>query len=156
MNPRIIQAKEKKLIGSNIKMSLQGNKTFQLWSMFAPRIKEIQNKIGTDKFSLQIYEATHFKKFNISNEFIKWAAVEVEEFVNIPTGMESFILPGGLYSVFDYKGASNDGSIYRYIYSQWIPKSEYQLDDRPHFEVLGEKYINNDPSSEEEIWIPIK
>jgi AraC family transcriptional regulator len=29
------------------------------------------------------------------------------------------------------------------------------LDDRPHFEVLGEKYKNNDPTSEKEIWIPI-
>jgi hypothetical protein len=26
----------------------------------------------------------------------------------------------------------------------------------PHFEVLGDKYKNNDPSSEEEVWIPIK
>lgn len=27
---------------------------------------------------------------------------------------------------------------------------------QPHFEVLGEKYKDNDPTSEEEIWIPIK
>lgn len=25
-----------------------------------------------------------------------------------------------------------------------------------HFEILGEKYKNNDPLSEEDIWIPIK
>jgi AraC family transcriptional regulator len=37
-----------------------------------------------------------------------------------------------------------------------LPNSAYALDDRAHFEVLGEKYKNNDPSSEEEIWIPIK
>jgi len=30
------------------------------------------------------------------------------------------------------------------------------LDNRPHFEVLGEKYKNGDPESEEEIWIPVK
>jgi hypothetical protein len=30
------------------------------------------------------------------------------------------------------------------------------LDDRPHFEVLGSKYRNNDPESEEETWIPTK
>ena len=40
------------------------------------------------------------------------------------------------------------------INGTWIAKSDYNLDDRPHFEVLGEKYINAD--SEEEIWIPIK
>ncbi|MDP5096829.1 MAG: GyrI-like domain-containing protein [Flavobacterium sp.] len=37
-----------------------------------------------------------------------------------------------------------------------MPNSEYQLDNRPHFEILGAKYKNNAPDSEEEIWIPIK
>ena len=70
--------------------------------------------------------------------------------------MEKFILPGGLYAVFDYKGSSDASYIYQYIYGIWIPNSEYVLDARPHFEVLGEKYKNNDPTSEEEIWIPVK
>jgi AraC family transcriptional regulator len=35
-----------------------------------------------------------------------------------------------------------------------LPGSEYFLDNRPHFEVLGDKYKNNDPTSEEEIWKP--
>jgi len=26
----------------------------------------------------------------------------------------------------------------------------------PRIEILGEKYRNNDPDSEEEIWIPVK
>jgi predicted transcriptional regulator YdeE len=34
--------------------------------------------------------------------------------------------------------------------------TEKKIDNRPHFEVLGDKYKNNDPSSEEEIWIPIR
>jgi AraC family transcriptional regulator len=37
-----------------------------------------------------------------------------------------------------------------------LPKSEYELDYRPHFEILGEKYKNNDQLSEEDIFIPIK
>ena len=36
------------------------------------------------------------------------------------------------------------------------PNSDYKPDDRPHFELLGAKYKNDDPDSEEEIWIPIK
>jgi AraC family transcriptional regulator len=40
--------------------------------------------------------------------------------------------------------------------TEWLPNSAYALDDRPHFEALGEQYKNNDPNSEEEIWIPIK
>lgn len=48
-------------------------------------------------------------------------------------------------------------SLAEYIYGSWLPNStEYARDNRPHFEILGEKYKNNDPESEEEIWIPVK
>jgi AraC family transcriptional regulator len=70
--------------------------------------------------------------------------------------MEMFILQGGLYAVFDYKGLNTDNSIFQYILGIWLPVSDYVLDNRPHFEVLCDKYKNNDPISEEEIWIPIK
>ncbi|MGZ3924881.1 MAG: GyrI-like domain-containing protein, partial [Flavisolibacter sp.] len=73
-----------------------------------------------------------------------------------PEGMESFVLEGGLYSVFDYQGLNTDNKIFIYIFKDWLPYSEYELDDRPQFEVLGEKYKNNDPDSQEEIWIPVK
>lgn len=156
MNPRIEKLKEKKLIGLNIKMSLIDNKTGQLWGQFAPRIKEIQNKTTEDKISMQIYPPLYYKQFRPNNEFEKWATVEVKDFKKIPNGMKSFILKGGLYAVFDYKGSSSDNSIFRSIFSEWLPNSEYLVDNRPHFEVLGSKYKNNDPNSEEEIWIPIK
>ena len=44
---------------------------------------------------------------------------------------------------------------YQYIFETWLTSSEYALDHRPYFEILGEKYKNDDPSSEEEIWIAI-
>ncbi|MBK8342237.1 MAG: GyrI-like domain-containing protein [Bacteroidetes bacterium] len=66
------------------------------------------------------------------------------------------IIPAGKYAVFYYKGLNTDHSIFNYIFQDWIPQSGYQLDDRPHFDVLDERYKNNDPESEEEIWIPIK
>lgn len=137
-------------------MSLVHNKTGQLWGQFAPRIKEIQNSVTTDKISMQVYPPRYYEQFNPNNEFVKWAAVEVTNFESIPEGMQSFILPEGLYAVFDYKGSSTDTSIFQYIFSEWLPNSEYTVDDRPHFEVLGAKYKNNDPNSEEEIWVPVK
>ncbi|MEI6184536.1 MAG: GyrI-like domain-containing protein, partial [Bacteroidota bacterium] len=87
----------------------------------------------------------------------KWEAMEVNNFDTIPNEMETYLLKGGLYAVFDYKGLSTDTTIFKYIYGTWLPNSnDYILDDRPHFEILGDKYKNNDPNSEEEIWIPIK
>ena len=65
-------------------MSLIQNKTGLLWKGFAPKIKEIQNKVSQDKFSMQIYPVDYYKDFNPNNEFEKWATVEVEDFENLP------------------------------------------------------------------------
>jgi AraC family transcriptional regulator len=156
MQARIIHLKEKKLVGHSIKMSLIDNKTAQLWRQFSPRVKEVLNRTSEDRISMQIYSADYYRHFSPRNEFEKWAAVEVDNVNDIPQGMKPFILEGGLYAVFDYKGLSTDHSIFQYIFGTWIPNSPYQIDDRPHFEVLGKKYRNNDPESEEEIWIPIR
>tara|TARA_B100000497_G_C7682467_1_gene413002 strand:+ start:1832 stop:2281 length:450 start_codon:yes stop_codon:yes gene_type:complete len=149
MNPKIERLKEKKLIGHNLKMNLTENKTSQIWGHFAPKIKEIKNRVSEDRISMQIYESSYHHNFNPNNEFEKWATVEVEDFINIPEGMNSFILKEGLYAVFDYKGSSSDHSIFQYIFWKWLPNSFYKIDERPHFEVLGKNYKNNDPNSEE-------
>lgn len=156
MNPRIEKLETKRLIGANLKMSLITNKTGQLWGQFGPRIKEIQNRVSEVKLSMQIYPPFYYDQFNPSREFEKWAAVEVKDFETVPSGLKSFTLEEGLYAVFDHKGSSSDHSIFEYIFSKWLPASKYVVDDRPHFEVLGLNYKNNDPESEEEIWIPIK
>ncbi|MEI6822727.1 MAG: GyrI-like domain-containing protein [Bacteroidota bacterium] len=156
MKPRIETLIKKILIGKRIAMTFSENKTFDLWHGFMPRRKEIKNNIGTDLYSIKVYEPSYFTSFNPAKEFDNWAAVEVKDFDIVPEEMETIILKEGLYAVFNYKGLSTDGSIFQYIYSTWLPNSDYLLDDRPHFEVLGDKYKNNDPNSEEEIWVPIK
>lgn len=160
MVSKIKKLEEKKLIGQSVQMSFSQNKTGQLWGKFAPRIKEIKNKLSLNKISMQVYPSSYYEEFSLNNSknelFEKWATVEVSDFNDIPHGMESFILEEGLYAVFYYKGSSSDSSIFDYIFSKWLPNSNYLIDHRPHFEVLGEKYKNNDINSEEEIWIPIK
>jgi AraC family transcriptional regulator len=137
-------------------MSLANNKVTKLWQSFMPERHRIQDRLTDDLISVAVYPSAHFTNFKPTNEFDKWAAVEVSDFDQVPDDMESFVLSEGLYAVFDYKGLSSDQSIYHYIFSTWLPNSAYDLDHRPHFEVLGAKYKNNDPDSEEEIWIPIK
>lgn len=156
MNSRLETSKERKLIGQRLTMSFADYKVKELWQAFNPRRKEISNKVTNEMISIVVYKSTHFSDFKLSNEFERWAAGEVSDFENVPSNMETFILPSGLYAVFNYKGLSSDMAIYQYIYGTWVPNSGYDLDDRPHFEVLGDKYKNNDPNSEEEIWIPIK
>lgn len=156
LQPKIRHLEEKKLAGHKLVMSLVDNKTGLLWKNFVPEIAGIENRVGTDRYSMQIYESHYFEKFDPAKTFTKYAAVEVTHFDGLPADIEKFILPQGLYAVWNYKGSSNDSRIFQYIFSTWLPGSDYVLDHRPHFEVLGEKYKNNDPDSEEEIWVPVK
>jgi AraC family transcriptional regulator len=157
MQSRIETMSEKKLIGKRIKMSFSQNKTFELWRSFMPARKEIKNHTGSDLFSIEVYPPLFFTHFSPETEFEKWAAVEVTDFNMVPVSMDTITVPGGLYAVFLYKGPASAGSnIYQYILGTWLPDSVFSLDNRPHFALMGEKYKNEDPSSEEEFWIPIK
>lgn len=155
MQPKIETLTEKKLIGKRMTMSLAANKTGELWRSFMPRRREISNNLTSEMFSVQVY-AQPVDLGNLNQEFEKWAAVEVSDFGAIPEGMEALTLKSGLYAVFHYKGSSTDTRIFQFIFGTWLPHSDYLLDNRPHFEILGDKYRNADPNSEEDIWIPIK
>ena len=89
--------------------------------------------------------------------FTKWAAVEVDDAVHPPEGMDSYRIRPGTYAVFDHTGPASDPSIFEYIFAEWLPGSRsYQLDDREHFELLPPDYDPRDPNAREEIWIPIR
>lgn len=155
---RIELLPEKILIGKSMRMSLAQNRTPVLWRGFMMEKGEIKNQIGSNLYSIQVYDGLqYFETFSPTTEFTKWAATEVRKIDNIPNGFSYITLKSGLYAVFVHKGTSADfPRTFQYIFAQWLPKSGYELDDRPHFELLGERYRNNDPSSEEEVWIPIR
>ncbi|GET24931.1 GyrI-like domain-containing protein [Prolixibacter sp. NT017] len=154
---RIKEIPVKKLVGKRMTMSFAENQTGELWKSFMPRRREITNNVNQDLISMQVYPAGFFRNFNPTTPFEKWAAVEVNEFNSVPEGMETYVLPEGLYVVFIYHGKASDAApFFQHILGEWLPQSDYQLDDRPHFEILGEKYKNDSPYSEEEIWIPVK
>jgi len=157
MVPRTETLAAKKLVGKHMTMTFSNDKTFELWRSFMPLRKEIHNAVNKDLFSLQIYPPGFFESVNPTVTFEKWAAVEVADFNSVPEDLMTLNLPGGLYAVFLYKGLSTAAAgTFQFIFGTWIPNSIYLLDDRPHFEILGEKYKNGNPDSQEEIWIPIK
>ena len=158
MIPVVRNLTAKKLIGQRIHTSFSENRTPELWRNFMPRRKEILDAVNTDLISMQVYrDLPDFSIFNPALVFDKWAAVEVNSFDHVPAGMDTFTIPGGLYAVFLHKGGpARANESFGYIFGSWLPASDFEADHRPHFEILGEKYKNNHPDSEEEIWIPIK
>ena len=155
LNPTIKTFPTTKFIGKNLSFTYADYRAFELWSSFMPRHKEIRNAIGTDLFNVQINPENF--DFQPNTPFVKWAAVEVSGLEEIPNDMEALEIQEGLYAVFNYKGDQQGAAtFFNSIYTEWLPNSDYELDNRPQFEILGEKYKNNDPNSEEEIWIPVK
>ncbi len=158
MNPSIKMLPVTKLIGMRVQMNFITNKTQELWQRFMPRKMEIEGILSKELFSVEIYSSlTYFDQFNPGNKFEKWAAVPVASIEEIPTEMEGLVIPAGLYAVFPFKGMPSEApAMYQFILGNWLPESIYELDHRPHFAVMGEKYKNNDRDSEEDLWIPIK
>ncbi|MBK7966979.1 MAG: GyrI-like domain-containing protein [Bacteroidetes bacterium] len=158
LTPRIETISQKLLIGMRRRMSLAKNEIPLLWKSFMPRRNEVQNKKNPFLYSIEVYDdLSYFKHFNPSLEFDKWAAVEVSTEDEIPSDMEIFIIPHGSYAIFLFKGSEQEVfSFYAAIFNEWLPSTNYELDNRPHFACMGEQYKKGDPNSEEEIYIPIK
>jgi AraC family transcriptional regulator len=155
--PTIQTLPQKKLVGKSARMSLVQNTTPILWKSFMQNRKSVKNAIGTDLYSIQVYDdASYFKNFNPQTEFTKFAMTEVTDFDVIPEEMETLTIESGLYAVFIYKGLPQNFSAFaNYIFGEWLPNSNYTLDNRPHFEVLPVNYNPTDENSQEEVWIPI-
>lgn len=157
MEPRIEILDEKTLVGMHLDMRLAQNRTAELWRAFMPRRGEVKNRANPHFISMQVYDKAQGAPFAPATKFEKWAAVEVTRLNDVPEGMESYIMSGGKYAVFIHKGpASSAFKTFQHIFGVWLPESQYELDDREHFEVLPPEYRPDDPNAVEEVWVPIK
>jgi AraC family transcriptional regulator len=157
MNPKIIQISETLVVGVKKRMSLAEDATFLLWSSFMPRRKEITQTVNSSFISMTVYDSNfNINQFTPHTQFDKWACVEISSSESLPNDFETYTIPAGTYAVFVFKGLPQMApQFFQKIFMEWLPKSGYNLADGPHFAVMGEKYKNNDPESEEEIYIPL-
>ena len=159
MEPQILDSNARKLVGMRITTSLSDDKTLALWQGFMPRRHEVKNRKDDGYYSVQVYKGgLNTNSFNDETLFEKWAAIEVADLDVLPEGMESLLLPEGKYAVFLHKGpVSAFRKTATYIYTEWLPKSGFELDTRPHFEFMGARYLGHEhPDSEEEVWVPVR
>ncbi len=128
MEPRIETLPETKLLGKKARMSYARNRTKELWQDFMPKRGAITNTVGTNLYSVEIYDIIgFFKQFDPAGEFEKWAAVQVSDYETVLSEIEKLAIPAGLYVVFNHQGkASKAAQFYQYIYGSWIPNSDYQ------------------------------
>lgn len=159
MNPKLVATEDILIIGMRADMSFQNinEETGKLARQFMPRRHEVKNRVGTHTFSLQNYNHFDFKSLNPSITFEKWVGVEVSDASFFPEGMEVLTIPAGNYLVFDYQGSAHGfPAFWQQLHGDWLPNSEFELDNRPHFEKLPEGYNPMDSNAKEEVWVPVK
>lgn len=156
LEPKIIFNDEFKIIGlSCTTTSTENNEKAiipALWDKFIPRIGEINNFVSSTR-TLGLCEIIE----NSDDNFTYVCCKEVKNFDFIPEGMIAKVVPSSRYAVFTHQGnVENLGETYDYIYGSWLPKSGYEINGVKHdFELYDERF-DNSPSSEMEIYIPIK
>jgi AraC family transcriptional regulator len=154
--PHITTLQSTTIVGKHITTTLAENRTRELWQSFRKREKEVQSRSNDWLYSVQTYDESQ-GQFTPNSPYDHWAGVEVSNPSSIPAKMEHITVPEGLYAVFIHRGTIKTfAQTMQAIYSQWIPQSDYLLDNRPHLQVMKEKYFGPlDPRSEEEVWLPI-
>ena len=159
MKYRLESINDTNIIGMRANMSFQtiNQETGKLARQFMPCRHEIQSRVGTYSFSIQNYDNFNFKTINPTNTFEKWVGVEVSDTSQVPENMEVLTLKAGNYLVFSYKGSAQDfPKFWHHLHAEWLPNSDYEIDNRPHFEKLSEKYSPMNSENEEEVWVPVK
>lgn len=152
MTPRIEHLEERIVVGMKSQMKQQQyQRIVELWKQFMPKHAQIQNRINQEFIALQNYSDFG----NPADNFEIWACVEVANGNVLPEGMQSMQIPEGEYAVFLHKGM-NAGATYQKIMTEWLPTSGYKIANRPHFQVMGAKYKNGSPDSEEDFYIPVE
>ena len=147
------------LIGLSIDLALSDNevKTLSLWQEFMPKRKRVTNCLDNNLWSVQIFDKASLNFCDSNRIFQKWAAIRVTNTNDVPEGLKSYTIEGGLYAVFVHRGtASRFMEKLSYIVNTWLPHSEYLWDNREQFEIMKSDYNPNNPSAVEEVWIPIK
>jgi AraC family transcriptional regulator len=125
------------------------NEIPQLWDQFGPKMGILPHRIDPqscygvcDNFDEE------------ANVFDYVAACEVKAGEEMPEGMVTREIPAQTYAVFTATLPEIQASM-GYIYSTWLPPSEYERGAGPEFELYGEEFSPVDPASKFYIYVPI-
>lgn len=93
--------------------------------------------------------------------FFYMAGVEVDQDTPLPEGMERKMVPKASYAIFTVNGHNANGEIgeaFQYIYSTWLPNSEYCIDERAlfDFEYYDERWDCQFDKAQMDIYIPVR
>ena len=107
----------------------------KLWGRFEKTQKKIPHRSRGVAYGL------YMRTEGPASHAIYVAATAVSEFDELPEGHKQYEIPGGLYALFQFSGgvdALEEAS--QYIYSEWLPKSGYEIREGFDMEMYAKDY----------------
>lgn len=97
------------------------------------------------------------KEYNSEySQFSYMIAVEKNE-TETPEGFVEFEMPSANWAIFKSVGKMPNAivDVWKRIFSEWLPATEYELDEKPQLEVYPIGDVNS-PDYYCEVWVPIR
>lgn len=143
-----------KVVGMQIRTTVQENAIQELWTQFIARMAEL-DEIAVPECSLGICSFAEDNENEDSFDYLAARVVKNDQL--IPEGMTFLQLPEQQVAVFTHRGSlDNLSGTYDYIYNKWLPESDYDLADAPEIEWYDSRFIFDSQDSQMDIHIPIK
>ena len=153
MEPSIITRPAVKLVGIRNHYDDSDLSLPKLWSGFSPYRDQIPNRANNESFG--IYEC--YKEDGDTVNFSYICSAAVTNFDDVPEGMITRELPEQLYAKFIHQGSISDlDKTLKYIWGSWLPKSDYEYEEKPDFELYPPNYNVMDPGCEMALHIPVR
>lgn len=128
----------------------------ELWQSFRPRVRQIGDRTSEDFISMRVFVPPLTTIPPLDAPFVQWATVEVHDFDHVPEGLDTHVVPAGLYAVVVHHGTADSfAPTGECIFGDWLPRSPFQLAPWPFFEVLGPDDRPDNVDASEEVWIPV-
>lgn len=119
-----------------------------LWDRFVPRMGEIQHQ---SEQHVSYGLMGHFDQ--TTGMFDYMAGSAVTQVAQLPSGMTRWDVSANTYAVLETV-LPKIGETMDYLYTTWLPSTEYQAVDAPSFERYGEAFSPENPVVE--IYVPVK
>ena len=148
MEPKLVKRPAFTAVGMEYRGKNENDEIKQLWSVFWPRVREIQD-INWANGSYGIC-----RDWPEGEGLDYLAAVEVERAERVPNGMTSWQVPENTYAVFPCTLPTLHEA-YRHAFEDWLPQSGYKRADGSDFELYGPEFDPEDPGSRRYIYVPV-
>ncbi len=158
MVPKIVMRDDIKLIGMEYFGNNANGEIPQLWGVFIPRSGEIKNAAPNGAF-YGVCECKCEGECQCGNggSFLYTAAREVTSLDAVPEGMISRTLPPAKYAVFTHRGPiATLNQTFEKIYTEWLAANNLVPNAAYGFEYYDERFKEDAPDSELDIYVPVK